>query len=81
MPPARPRIVDDARSETSTTYTKDRVVSNVTTTKIKKTANGTISNTSTTSKIGPAANTVGAASANATASSAVDAVQEQPHVS
>ena len=79
MAPARPRVVDDARSETSLTHAKERVSLGTTVTKLKKThANGS-NGASNTSKAASASNP--GTTAGLTSNGAVEADHELPHVS
>ncbi|KAK5957233.1 hypothetical protein OHC33_001605 [Knufia fluminis] len=79
MPPARPRVLEDTRSETPTTNIKDRVVSGTTASKGKK-ANTNASNG--TLNVAKAGAVVGSSTAAGTGAStgSTNAVLEPPHV-
>lgn len=78
MAPARPRAVDDARSETSLTYAKERAVLGTTVTKSKKAHANTSNGANNASKAATASNTGPAA--GLTSNGAVEADHELPHV-
>ncbi|KAK5081645.1 hypothetical protein LTR05_007778 [Lithohypha guttulata] len=78
MAPARPRVVDDARSETSLNTTRDRATTGVPTSKSKKNnANQSSVANSSSKTLATPSNT---ATTGLKANGAVEPQQEQPHV-
>lgn len=79
MPPARSRIVDDARSETSLTNTKDRGISGATSLKSKK-STALANNTASNHKNGILMNGTTVTSQTAAGTSSGEPSRESPHV-
>lgn len=82
MPPAKSRVVDDARSETSATNTKDRTVLAGTGLKSKKSITNASSNANSSLKnAGTIVNGTSTATQVAAGTGPVEPGREPPHVS